>query len=277
MRTMVLGGLAATVLASPASALTYLTYTGVAGGQSTYSIAVDHTGVFTAPGTDLRGMPFKARFRIDENVPGAIHLGSGGESLYDAGSAVGSPSAFDTSLTINGRTRSFSGSYIGQIFARDWYQGVSCYQCADDLEVKVQSGVDQIEFRNLTLASNMLSSGLFRTPLDYTVTEFRGAVAAFDLRDGGITGAEGELTATRIIISSTVPEPGVWVLMIAGFGLTGAALRRRIAYTRAAATAAISASIRTTEAPTAGLMAVFISPMSASPAAVSTNPRPGYC
>ena len=82
MRIMVLGGLAATVLASPASALTYLTYTGVAGSPSIYSIAVDHTGVFTAPGTDLRGMPFKARFRIDENVPGAIHLGSGGGNRF---------------------------------------------------------------------------------------------------------------------------------------------------------------------------------------------------
>ena len=154
---------------------------------------------------------------------------------------------------------------------------MSCYQCADDLEVKVQSGVDQIEFRNLTVASNMLSSGLFRTPLDYTVTEFRGAVAAFDLRDGSVTGAEGELTATRIVISSTVPEPGVWALMIAASALTGAALRRRIACTRAAATAAISASIRTTEALTTGPMAVFIPPMSASPVAVPPNPRFGSC
>jgi hypothetical protein len=35
------------------------------------------------------------------------------------------------------------------------------------------------------------------------------------------------------IIYEVIPEPGSWAMLIAGFGLTGAAMRRRRAITQA--------------------------------------------
>ena len=80
---------------------------------------------------------------------------------------------------------------------------------------------------DLTLASSY--SGAFLTANGSTATGARNALVAgllggqayANIHDAVFPGGEirGQLTA--------VPEPASWALMIAGFGLTGAALRRR--------------------------------------------------
>ncbi len=54
-----------------------------------------------------------------------------------------------------------------------------------------------------------------------------------DLNLSGAFSTSGEQNKVDILIGNAVPEPGAWALMIGGFGLAGAALRRR----RAVATA----------------------------------------
>jgi len=56
------------------------------------------------------------------------------------------------------------------------------------------------------------------------------AAGDYSLRLSGVaTGpGGGYLTfAVRPVASAAIPEPAAWALMLAGFGLTGAALRRR--------------------------------------------------
>lgn len=48
-----------------------------------------------------------------------------------------------------------------------------------------------------------------------------------DLKPGPRHGAQIDATFTLISDSAAVPEPGAWALMITGFGLAGATLRRR--------------------------------------------------
>ena len=58
--------------------------------------------------------------------------------------------------------------------------------------------------------------------------------AAYDINEAGqITGAgylngrQSAFILTPIKTTAAVPEPGVWALMILGFGAAGASLRRR--------------------------------------------------
>ena len=50
------------------------------------------------------------------------------------------------------------------------------------------------------------------------------------VRANGVTDTYGFFTITVSTPSGAVPEPGAWALMIAGFGLAGAALRKRRAF-----------------------------------------------
>ena len=67
---------------------------------------------------------------------------------------------------------------------------------------------------------------------DFGVNSFKFAPTAFNLPDGVTVNAGDYLVNNRFIDplaapGGGVPEPASWALMIAGFGLAGAALRRR--------------------------------------------------
>jgi hypothetical protein len=59
----------------------------------------------------------------------------------------------------------------------------------------------------------------FRQQYRYAFIEFSGAVDGLTITEGGVSG--------DAYVVPFVPEPATWALMLAGFGLTGYALRRR--------------------------------------------------
>ncbi|MFM6854318.1 MAG: PEPxxWA-CTERM sorting domain-containing protein, partial [Sphingopyxis sp.] len=53
----------------------------------------------------------------------------------------------------------------------------------------------------------------------------------------GLIGSTGGASSSGGIVAPGVPEPGVWAMMIIGFGMVGGALRRRGRAARRAVTA----------------------------------------
>ena len=75
------------------------------------------------------------------------------------------------------------------------------------------------------LVSSALAAGMNTLTVNYNVDAASSAVAA---------GYSGNLTLAPVV-SAVVPEPATWAMMMAGFGIVGAGLRRRRTLTTVAA------------------------------------------
>lgn len=75
------------------------------------------------------------------------------------------------------------------------------------------------------LAQDDDSGGGFNSLINFNITQTGNYFAA--LRGFGNSQYNYELTITGLTGSPGVPEPAAWAFMIAGFGLAGAAMRRR--------------------------------------------------
>ena len=151
--------------------------------------------------------------------------------------ALGPPYAVAASLEINGHTLSVAGSNYSSLFADPGYYSA----LSDDA---VPMGVRDDNQVSLEITSNA------GAPLPTTVSQaFTASLnpAAYDVADtftdetsrGEYPDAIGSLDPTEITIApaSATPEPSVWMLMLAGVGLAGGALRlRRPRFLSAAAT-----------------------------------------
>ena len=88
---------------------------------------------------------------------------------------------------------------------------------------------DVIGYGGATFAQNYSSKylGLYYGPTSGYTGAVNGAASTF-VRDNNIAG-----TNYAFLISGTVPEPASWMLMIGGFGLVGASMRRKSAIAQA--------------------------------------------
>jgi hypothetical protein len=172
-------------------------------------------------GGNLTNAAFVAQYLFDDTVGDTYsdsedHYADGGDlSGYD------SPSLLAT-LTINGITARFSGTLLSAF---------ESFNAAD------QSGTASLASSYGTLMLNELGSN---TGPGYGDPSFSSSIDVTDAyqNDGafihGLTtlGLQN-LSYTAAISSATaVPEPAVWAMMLGGFGLLGAALRRKPAAVR---------------------------------------------
>jgi len=214
---------------TPANATKILvTYTGkMASG-------VDGVGLFGAPNIDLTGMTFSAEFTLDPATPGA--------TLYDdghSGTIYGSsPSApLEATLRVNGVLAPviFGGYYGNALHSNGLGNPGYEYYGYDEIAHGSYSGTDFMvagiiaDVRSYT--HDFLTTSNVTAPLSYSVASDDQAQGRFFFWNAALTRASaGDFTISNVTVSvgpPPIPEPATWVMAIGGFGLAGAALRRR--------------------------------------------------
>ena len=227
---------AALATAVPASAtITVATYTGHVEGY-----AYDLSGVFGPGYAALNGAAYTATYRIDDSLPGApVYVGTDGayrniSSIFGGISRATAAVPVTATITINGITAHIAGADNGFVLQTHGNFDQTYHYVAEGCTIFGCGSSYMSELATLFEPGEFLTSQDFRTPLDVDLTAFaRGdAGGGFTLYRPTATGfqwAFGGLRADHLTVTSgsAVPEPAAWALLIAGFGLTGAVLRRR--------------------------------------------------
>ena len=225
------------MLAGPASATVHnLTYKGVV------TSALDQTGEFGA-GANLVGKAFTANVVYDDakGVPGAW-----GGAYYDYLMGDGANNPVTATILLNGVTKSF-GATSGYDERLDRTLQPGCmFGCTDaDFQQNATDrytvgGLYTLNYINLGgMSSDGTLSGLAHTAPNYTnpPIQLYAFVNLFTQDISTLALTHDAEVSVRIdsVRDSAVPEPGVWALMLLGFGGAGAALRRRRAMVAAGA------------------------------------------
>ncbi|MDZ4373254.1 MAG: PEPxxWA-CTERM sorting domain-containing protein [Phenylobacterium sp.] len=234
------GGAAAvallTGLASPASAALFATFS----GKVTYSVSDLTFGSYA-----LVGMDYTATYEFDPTL-GTTSIYSPGGGVFDyirSGAGANSP-VLSMTLTINGhddvmdfQNDAVSTGHIERTNYPGSPQGGLYMSGVGGSDVPSPVGGTAYDYH--TGSSSFISTTLIDfdmaepwTPADGSgLSQFlrqvqnagRGYDQAYDIK--------GTITSVRVYETGTpvgaVPEPSAWALMIGGFGLAGAALRRR--------------------------------------------------
>ncbi len=212
---------ALTIFGAGSAAATVLlaTYTGA------ISVGFDTTGEFGVTNRDLTGLPFIATYRYDTGKGTRSYLPGSADQLYGVFPyPIGNPSLGST-LTIAGVTQPMPSStaaiFIVQTF--DLFHAISS---ADPLDAANYQAIQLFVARDTatpwleeTYLPERLSGGG-----EFTIRQYDPVNSRFT------RSASGQFQVDTLSIQA-VPEPGVWILLMLGFGLAGHMLRRRDAST----------------------------------------------
>jgi hypothetical protein len=199
------------------------TYTG------TLADGFDLTGMFGVPGADLTGAGYVATFTYDSALAGHHTTGIDSGGLYErafGGSydGTGNPMV-DSSITVGGVTIDLRPRYFGEadVFFTDFAQ-----EASEEL-----GRSDGMESDSAIEALAHAPGGIPAT-VDATVPTEPAVLLGFfqiyvhlDATDDYPVLTYGDFDHAMGTFSVSVPEPGAWALMVAGFGGIGAAMRRR--------------------------------------------------
>jgi PEP-CTERM motif. len=217
-------------IASSAPAATFLiTYTG------TISSGYDTTGKFGPPATDLTGVPYRAVYTLTDPKPGATSVRFGPDEFGTEESSTfgyGKANPLTGVLTINGVSHSFD--FEGSAYQFHAIQPGSFVYLASVSHFTTnfpEEGhvADYLINTIFSPVNSFLSSGDYTHPLNYKIKPGDFVYGFFQVYREGGDFAQGDLAPSSVTISKAVPEPMSWTMMIAGFGLVGAKMRRHMA------------------------------------------------
>lgn len=201
--------------ASPAAAgIITVTYTG------SFLYGTDRAGVFGAAGADLTNDTFTALYQFDTNE-GQLTLSPTRNALVGGSYWGYATPLVDATLTVNGASIAFGGSYYGHVMSND-NGGFS------DLE----TGAGEIKSGSYSFLSFMMTDFSRTLPIDITKSfksAFGGEGSLQYLTSQGVVGASGELNASSVSlsVSSRVPEESTWGMILCGFAGLGCMAYRR--------------------------------------------------
>ncbi len=196
--------------------------------------SLDLTGEFGAVPT-LVGKAFTAHVTYDDAKPGATHIG---DVWWDAFTGDGAANPVTATIFLNGVTMTF-GSTSGDDYREDRSLLPGCtldcttasfQQHAEDRFVDAN---DLFTLNYVNLGGSTTDgtiSGLGHAAPNYTnpPVDLYAFVNIFQQNQDNLDLLRWAEVSVKIdSVGAGVPEPAAWTLMIGGFGLTGATLRRR--------------------------------------------------
>lgn len=228
MKRVWVGAVAALTMAAPAAAApTTVTVTG------SVMSGIDAGGQFGMAGASLAGRPFSAIFTIDQAAGST--LSETATSSYLAG--IGAASPISAVLTIGAASYRFAGSYSGIVRVTDaaGNGGTDSAQFfVDDTDLSQKPNDNTLLSLGFDTLRNVLSSPGFTAVAVSDLKLSDNAKGMVKIANRDATGAFGTPTVAdlsidtiRATVTSPVPEPATWAMMVAGFAMAGVALRRR--------------------------------------------------
>jgi len=216
----------------------------------------DTTGVFGPSNGDLTNLPFSLTFLINDSAAGSHNDFGSESSQIRSGSNLypGSDEAVSADLLINGISVHFWGYTDSWAYQENGYNPPSSFGIDQIYDLAsnyafLPTGWDNsfIQAANYKFGDIVTSADL-RATGEYDVSaldSFGTFQISRQFNGSAYQGAFGNLGTTHISISAVatnpggggssgggggvpgVPEPANWALLVAGFGFTGAAMRRR--------------------------------------------------
>ncbi|HMI20550.1 MAG TPA: PEPxxWA-CTERM sorting domain-containing protein [Sphingomonas sp.] len=218
-------GLTGAGAAQAGSAYVYETHKGVVASDPTYNIDVD--GLFGAAGANLVGAHYTLTFTM------SLDDGAGYEGVTPGlGATYNYAGGGTAALTINGHTISYTASNDTSIFRMDTdplaFAAFGQTNVAADLTS--DDGLSYFQDQ-VSSVGTMFASLDPRTPFSYQLTDadraLQGNGGSFYYLDQYGNIAAGFIFADNSVRGGMAPEPASWAMMVVGFGLAGAAMRRR--------------------------------------------------
>lgn len=244
LRTFFLVGASslALICTSPVTAAVMTaTFVGTIGSNFDLDQSYDKTGMFGGViGGKLTALPFVVAFTYDTALGVRTTVAGISDEIY------GSPNtntalAMTATITINGITKHLSGS--GDDFLS--YAGFQPLAFEDRFFTRYQvfqsktTGYHEDRFENAitisrfdTLIPKTLDHNVPSTLVNPSLISGQFYVSTGNLGFAEDTQARGDFLVTSYSVTGgvdAVPEPVSWALMVSGFGMTGFAMRRRMA------------------------------------------------
>ncbi len=230
IRQAFLAAAAVLALAGSANAFTYFTIgatTGPAPGDPGLSIYETPVVTFDAPNVGVTETNSGAVAVYSASVPGVAAAPAGDTTKFEA-IGTGGEAVFDFTGYLAGHTVNTVSVYLGSI---DPYNTIFVLN-RQDAVIGAITGND-LPAATGDQGASITNRRLYITNLgpDFGGLAFASSGVAFEYDTIGATAANWSpstpSTPGQLPPPSTVPEPAAWALMLAGFGLMGAALRRR--------------------------------------------------
>lgn len=188
--------------------------------------------VFGVSNLDLADLDFVAVFRFDTSLGNHLQSPTFESAFGGAPHGVPSPS-LGGKLTINGVTVFVPGAFSGTVSTANGGAFGSTIQNISDRSSD-EGRTHRTLYSEIRTTKPSSIGVSFDTPFTYQVDPQDRVVTYFEFQTyvpdnerNPYRNAFGELSPRTVRLETVVPEPATWAILICGFGLAGAALRRR--------------------------------------------------